>query len=586
MCNRLALWCVVSVTGSLSACGSVVVPLFDGSADASVVDAALVDARVEDVRTDSLRLDGSIELDARSSSDSASSDAGSDVANEDAASRDAGVDVSAPPARDATVDATTDLVDSSVAVDVRPDAAAPVLGSSCDAGSFLPQCVDSLTLTGCLEGFVERLPCGVSCASDACVDHSPSFVSAVTNIWTRGTADLGADDFLSATLIVFDGDTGEITARVTGGPLPTTRTLRAASGTNQLVSGVWYQNNIPNSGHPSGLSIALFAMRSLSIPPGVTAAVVGTRPVALVFGTGVNIEGELTASAGSVDGAQAGPGGFVGGSPSSRNGEPISGTCGGIPPTSTNAYFSGGGGGAFGHFGANGGVGQTLTSGGFGGAPVGDAMMTPLRGGCGGSSGGGRVGGASGGAGGSGGGALAILARHFVELEATGIISANGSGGGGGSRQSNGDSGGAGGGGGSGGAIFIEAPVVRARLTGALGGVFANGGAGGGAGLDLVAGSDGSRGRDDVVAASGGASPVAPGGLGGCCGASNAAQGGRAGAGSGGGGGGAIGRITIRTREALRCVAGPAGAAQVTLSPFAGLESWVSPAPTVCATIP
>jgi hypothetical protein len=267
------------------------------------------------------------------------------------------------------------------------------------------------------------------------------------------------------------------------------------------------------------LKVVLIASSSLGVQPDASVSFLGPYPVILaVYGAG-QVDGILSAAAGS-DG-DAGPGA-----------DHDTG-CNAVTGTTSK----GGGGGGFGTNGGNGGG-----NGGSQGHQVGANMnpLRPLEGGCSGAPddpAGGCVGGGAG-------GALQISASGNLAI--TGTIDSSGSGGVGGDA---GNPGFGGGGGGSGGALLLEAnrvslTLVAGQRTGAL---TVNGGGGGGGGFPVGGGNTGTAGQP-------GTNTAAPGGLGN----GNGSPGGQGGAqnnpmdgtnpasnGGGGGGGGSVGYIRV-----------------------------------------
>jgi hypothetical protein len=271
-----------------------------------------------------------------------------------------------------------------------------------------------------------------------------------------------------------------------------------------------------------GTELRVVSAEALVVDPDAVLEIRGSRPLLLLSWSDARIAGAIDAT--SHPDAPA-----AGSDPSACDGARA--TPGGDDPEGAG----GGGGGGLGLAGASGGAGNaTLTAGGQGGAAA--TPPIALRGGC----DGGRGGNALGGAGGAGGGAIAIVARH--RLDVSGVITAGGAGGG---PAQGGRSGG--GGGGSGGVILLSAPAVSLAATTVLA---ANGGGGGG-GSDGSPALPGQAGRPGADPSSGG-SGQGMGGDGGDGGAANnAAVAGTSPRRGGGGGGGAIGVIVLSGTEVL-----------------------------------
>ena len=260
-------------------------------------------------------------------------------------------------------------------------------------------------------------------------------------------------------------------------------------------------------GQSAGPDLCVIRYHSLTVAPGATLTLVGSRAAVLTAQTDMLIGGTLLVTAG----------GSLG---SGNNGFPAAGGGGGGGSTSGSP-----GGTAF----------QSPGSGGLGGAPVSNVTLVPLWGG----SRGGSGGGGGGAAGGSGGGALELVACGTLTV--AGTINAGGAGGSGGQPIS-GPIGG--GGGGAGGGILLEGDNVM--ITGEIN---ANGGGGGGGGTTSAAGLAGSAGGDSLLAAAGGPAAGSSAGHGGSGGngLTSPLPGGNASSSSGaaGGGGGAPGAVRI-----------------------------------------
>ena len=295
----------------------------------------------------------------------------------------------------------------------------------------------------------------------------------------------------------------------------------------------------------SGTSPRILSLAALTVENGARVRIVGDTPLVIAVHGDATIAGTLDVSA---RGTTAGPGGA---------------TCAAMPGADALdapmqwAAGGGGAGGAFGTAGAPGGYGDSQPgfakiAGGPAMDPVGDALLTPLRGGCSGGAGGQEdpsciVDGTPG-AGGGGGGALQLTVRNTLAITATAQLAANGGGGGPGvnATWSTGSHVGVGGGGGgSGGALLVEAASATIDDNAIL---CANGGGGGGGSHNndnpITAGDDGACG---LMPAAGGNGINASGGAGAA--ATTAAMTGENGSrqdDGGGGGGGGTGRIRVR----------------------------------------
>jgi uncharacterized repeat protein (TIGR01451 family) len=253
---------------------------------------------------------------------------------------------------------------------------------------------------------------------------------------------------------------------------------------------------------------AVFTFSSITVPAGATIRGVGSRPLALLSQSGVQINGTVqangsnaTATAPSCQANTLSPGGAGGGAGGRGTianpgaGSPGSGPGGG---GGGPAGTAGSGGGGYGGAGGAGGSG-----GGAGGAAYGD-LTTTFQGGSGGGGAGTNSGdGCQGASGGGGGGGLLISALWGgITISSTGVVSANG---GSGALSDTGASAG-----GSGGAVVLRAPNITnngaARANGGGGGAggCCGGGGGGGGGRILVAGSMGGPGTLSVAGGGGG----------------------------------------------------------------------------------
>jgi hypothetical protein len=261
--------------------------------------------------------------------------------------------------------------------------------------------------------------------------------------------------------------------------------------------------------------LIVVTFHSFSISNGATLRVVGSKPLAIVAASTMDISGTIDVA--------------VGGAAHRNNCDPAVGANG-------NGGAGGGGGGGFGSIGGAGGDGNSdgvARAGGNGGTA--QARPQAPLGGCDGAGGGDSTG--VGGPGGRGGGAVMLVASS-ITINSTGRIDACGGGGG---YGRSGDGGG--GGGGSGGFILLEAKTLQ--IDGA---VIANGGGGGEGGEATGPGQVGSRGLASTSPAPGGAGNAAEGGDGGAGGAAQLLAG-RASTqtkpGGGGGGGGGVGFISV-----------------------------------------
>lgn len=331
---------------------------------------------------------------------------------------------------------------------------------ACTAGEFL-RC-EGDTLVSCdQEGTGETVATcllGCSTSSERCLDLDPSN---------------GLGDYL---------DASETAPSVT---LTDGATIDTDTGT--VVDGNSTGLEVPSTLLPAkagGVDVRVFQVSSLQIDGGVQ--VTGTAALAIVAFEDIIVSGRLSLSANhSASGPGAGP-----------DTDGCSGSDG-----------APGGGGGFGTMGGN-------ANAATGGASIGNAALTPLRGGC-------RGGGPSGSLFGAGGGAAQLVSRTAITI--SGTVDANGGGGAPYIQQVAM----AKGGGGAGGALLLEAPAVVVA-NGAI--VVANGGGGR---FASSGGSDGLLGYDPAPGS-------ADAGYGGT--ATNLAT-----YGTTGGGGGAIGRIRVNT---------------------------------------
>ena len=279
---------------------------------------------------------------------------------------------------------------------------------------------------------------------------------------------------------------------------------------------------------PSGGPVCMVYATSVNIMTGGTLIATGSRPLAIVSTSTMQIGGDIDVSS---HGSQRGPSADSSLCSFATNPEPDLGGGGG------------GAGGSFGLHGANGGTGDTDNSQGNDGmaAPgtVGpSATVVALRGGCRGQQGGNEdATGGMGGTGGHSGGALYLYSAQSIQF--SGSVRATGEGGGGGQVQAGG------GGGGSGGLVVIESPSIAIS-----GFVAANGGGGGegGArvGMTPVSGQPGADGALGATPAPGGMGSDSRFGFGGAGGAgTTSAVAGVSAVVGGGGGGGGVGVVKL-----------------------------------------
>jgi hypothetical protein len=330
-----------------------------------------------------------------------------------------------------------------------------------------------------------------------------------------------------------------------------------------------------------GPELAVIGVRFIDVAQTATIEISGERAVAFYVVEDVSLAGIIEAKA---QNRAPGPGGRAGGYSNGDDGAPCGAGGAGIGGAQDPAYpvESGGGGGANGGTGGRGGnvdYNGYQVDGGWGGAPLGNAALIPLQGGCGGGAGGGPdpngnngLGG-DGGSGGGGGGAVQITAGGSIEIVVGGGIDVGGGGGQGGQY------GGGGGGGGAGGSILLEGASVQNN------GLLAANGGGGGAGgenTDYPQSENGMSGAFAHTTAAGGNGMFGEGGL--CSGVT--CYGGDGGGGAGataqhggdgvdegantGGGGGGGGRIRINYAHTLyQGLVSPVNA-----STHQGLSTW------------
>ncbi len=300
------------------------------------------------------------------------------------------------------------------------------------------------------------------------------------------------------------------------------------------VSGALLPNGVSlteGTQHDGATKAAILRVHDFKIEPNASVRVIGNRPLFILSGHDLLIEGVLDVSAAK---AVPGPGGSAG----------AMGLGAGRRSTHYFGFFggryddSGAGGGSFGGLGAAGGR--------AGGAPAGAAGQPYGIGSK-------LVGGASGGLAGNctnppgaGGGAVLLYGRNKIDIK--GVVTAGGGGGAGGLDTGCAPGAGAGAGGGSGGTIWLQTPDLKG--TGVL---TANGGGGGGGSYSSGGsgnGGDGANGTaNPMIAAAGGTKADHPEATAGGSGAIQGAEPSRVpdlSAGNGGGGGGGLGRIVFR----------------------------------------
>jgi hypothetical protein len=210
-------------------------------------------------------------------------------------------------------------------------------------------------------------------------------------------------------------------------------------------------------GMPGGVvrdGVAVFAFDSIHVPFGSTVIGRGTRSLALLSKTTVQIDGTLIADGMSSGDFASGPffGGPGGGDGGAGSLNPGLGPGGGLPAmlAPVGAAFSGSGGAGFGGQGGTGGLASQGGAGGLGGNVYGN-LTRALAGGSGGASG------SAGTGGGGGGGGLFISALGTLTVGSSGTVTADG---GDGAVSGFGASGG-----GSGGGIVLSAAVITNEGT-------------------------------------------------------------------------------------------------------------------------
>jgi hypothetical protein len=224
--------------------------------------------------------------------------------------------------------------------------------------------------------------------------------------------------------------------------------------------------------------VAVYVFDSISVPAGTAIIGVGSRPLALLSKSFVQVDGVITVSGRSSILFNGGPfaggaGGFAGGAGPAVA---ANGNGPGAGLRGTLNTHSGGGGAGFGGAGGNGGTSFTGV-GGAGGPAYGDLSIA-LQGGSGGATGNTASGPGCVSGGGGGGGGVLVFGRSAINISATGVIQANG---GHGNIGCNGSSGG-----GSGGGILVVSPLLNhfgiVEANGGWGGMGSCCGAGGGGG--------------------------------------------------------------------------------------------------------
>lgn len=289
-----------------------------------------------------------------------------------------------------------------------------------------------------------------------------------------------------------------------------------------------------------GPDLAVLHVGALTVSNGADVKVTGSRPLVIVAGDMVEIDGAIDASGHNIT---PGPGGFASGMGSGAGGA-------GSHETSDDSD-SGGGGGGYGTAGAAGGgiTGACTVAGGTAGAVCGDAAITTLVGGSGGASSSGTA--CPPDPGGGGGGALQITSA--VGIAISGAINVGGGGGHGATDCGQSDVN-SGAGGGAGGSLVLQAAAIM--NTGVLA---ANGGGGGGS--SSTSSGNAMPGQDahaSTAVATGGTGPRAMGGSGGTGTTAPTSGGGTICGNNAGGGGGAVGRIAASTSYGGAGIASPA----------------------------
>jgi hypothetical protein len=277
-----------------------------------------------------------------------------------------------------------------------------------------------------------------------------------------------------------------------------------------------------------GDGYCVIAGTTITINPGISVQVIGTKPLVLLASDSITTGISSTIDVGSHRATQT-AGEIVG-----AGADPTSCDAG-IAPTTANGTSGGGAGGSFIGPGGKGGAGSSTVpgAGGIAGENV-TAPVTTLRGGCPGQAGAGTMSAEAG----HGGGAVMLIAGTSITI--SGNIFASGEGGSGGQPGSNGSGGG---GGGAGGMIVLDAPFSTATSL-----IVANGGGGGEGGNQTQIGEAGNDPSDEQAALGGAAIGNGGNGGNGAGGTASATAGGNGtggnvNGGAGGGGGGGTGLI-------------------------------------------
>ena len=458
----------------------------------------------------------------------------------------AGGDDDGGPIDGAVIDAHLDASPIDAPIDVPADACVPLcVGNDIEScGAVVESCALGCSTTGTVH-------CKYIVASNG-VNEADDLAGA--------DADLR---LMANRLYVFDTDTGEIRHYALdgsgGGAMVRAGGVDGLDPASKIRFRTIDQPTPPGSSAPPDL--AVFGVRSLTIPPTAVLRPIGARAAALVARGSIDVGGEIDVGGGRVQSPQGaasitipGPGGGRGALSSSSGAQGCAAGGNGQRNivAANQQRDTGGGGGGLGTAGGRGGRASLLQGGGSAVDSIllqlacSQANLTPLRGGSGGGcsrdGGGGDVS-----AGGGGGGVLQLTSFHSIVV--TGTLYAGGAGGTGDAELT--DNGADGGGGaGAGGGILVEAP--RIKLEGAS--VTATGGGGGAGNNNVMPGQSGQR--------SGAA--AAPTGNGGRGATGPNAGGGEVGAedgtgdvdGTGGGGGGA-GIIHLRSIEAPTIAGSP-----------------------------
>ncbi|MBW2260802.1 MAG: hypothetical protein JRG91_02430 [Deltaproteobacteria bacterium] len=396
-------------------------------------------------------------------------------------------------------DGWTDVLDHAgetgdVVVEDGPDAEDVIeddeVSPGCDPGGSDDFC-DGSTLMRCNTDGTAYV--SVSCSPGVCIEetHAHCMDMDVHNVdddslLCAGTSGLGPDEVPdNRTWVVYFTDTGEI--RAYNEDFSENTQIRG-SGDGDVGGIVYTQQDQPDGAPPLGI----LSLSSLTVPPGVGFAAIGTRAAVLLVCGPVLVEGlagSFALPADTITGLPVpGAAGGIGGLPAVNpdGGGTGGGGVGGIAFT----YRGGGGGGGHGAAGGSGG-GLGTATGGAGGGSYGAADLVPLTAGSGGGSGADPYDASCSSEGGSGGGAMLIASTVSIDVAASGSIEMGGAAGTGGMGCSSGGAGGAGGG--SGGGLLLESPTVTV-----LGYLLAAGG-GGGAGSPGT-GEPGARGLEGIAA--------------------------------------------------------------------------------------